>query len=319
MIRRRCPLKRTLCLLLVLALLAATLSGCRRNRGTETADASATDASGDSFAPAQGPGYTITDGSTSLSAESTGEPDETLKPLPEAPVNETLTDKEAAQLEQTMGQDGEALQEPPADDLAAVDESVEEPMLGAYDEAADEASQHEDTTAPSTPAIDISTYQYLALMDDNVDFTFNYPSHWENVPGVYTICFREPVEPGDFPARVAITRKRLVHTPDDIMLMEEMTSYVKSVYKQYDPKTFQTSIPDTEATFMGQPALANTYLAYWGDIEVKGFVIGCAVERTLYVFHFCAAYPDYVALQSVLQYMLQSAKLKNPPETKRKR
>ena len=311
-------MKKYLCLLLVLALTAPMLAGCRRNRGTETADPSATGVAGDSFAPAQGPGYTITDGSTNLSGNPGETPDVTLKPLPEAPVNETLTDKEAAQLEQTMGQDGEALQEPPADDLAAVDESVGEPMLGTYDEAADEASQHDDSASSSSTPIDIGTYQYLALMDDNVDFTFNYPSHWENVPGVYTVCFREPVEPGDFPARVAITRKRLVHTPDDIALMEQMTSYIKSVYKQYDAKTFQTSIPDTEATFMGQHALANTYLAYWGDVEVKGFVIGCAVDRTLYVFHFCASYPDYVALQGVLQYMLQSAKLKNPPETKKK-
>jgi hypothetical protein len=62
-----------------------------------------------------------------------------------------------------------------------------------------------EASAPVQKAVDTSTYQYSALTDTSLGFTFNYPSHWENLPGIYTICFREKVEKGDFPARVAIT------------------------------------------------------------------------------------------------------------------
>ena len=60
-----------------------------------------------------------------------------------------------------------------------------------------------------------------------------------------------------------------------------------------------------------------TYLAYWGDIEVKGFVIGCAVGRTLYVLHFSASYADYAAMESMLNYIVRSVTLKETDEKKK--
>ena len=60
---------------------------------------------------------------------------------------------------------------------------------------------------------------------------------------------------------------------------------------------------------MTDHAYSNTYLAYSGETEVKGFVIGRAVKRVLYVFHFCAAYEDYQAMESIMRYILNSVQL----------
>ena len=162
-------------------------------------------------------------------------------------------------------------------------------------------------TLPST--VDTSTYQYSALTDTSLGFSFNYPSHWENVPGVYTVCFRERVEPGDFPARVAITVKTLVHSPDEQAITDQLTSYMRNVRAQYDAKTFEAGTPNSEDSFLGRLAMSNTYLAYSGKIEVKGFIIGTAVGRRMYVFHFCSTYEDYAPMESMMRYMVKSAEL----------
>lgn len=158
-------------------------------------------------------------------------------------------------------------------------------------------------------AIDPSTYQFSALIDTSLGFTFNYPSHWENLPGVYTVCFREAVEPGDFPCRVAITAKKLTHTPEGSVLRDQLVSYMHAIYRQYDAATFQSGTVNNEDTFLGREAISNTYLAYSGETEVKGFIVGCAVGKTLYVFHFCASYEDYRAMENIMRYMLRSAQL----------
>ena len=307
-------MKKLLCLALVLALSLTALSGCRRRGGDEAASG---DGEG-SFNPDGGPGYTITDGSATAAApsgnaqadvEGLGDDQPTPEPVETLPPDVLELEKRNAGVEANApaADGGDA----GAEDGGAMPEvsvnNGDDIVLGTYDEAADTASH----AAPSI--IDTNAYQYSAVMDENVDYTFYYPSHWQNVPGIYTICFREKVEQGDFPARIAVTRKRLVHTPDDEALMDQMVSYMKSVSKQYDKATFQTSTPNREDSFMGQRAFSNTYLAYWGDIEVKGFVIGAAIERTLYVFHFCASYSDYLAMQNMMQYIVKSVRQKEQP------
>ena len=161
----------------------------------------------------------------------------------------------------------------------------------------------------SIPVIDPATFQFSALTDTTLGFTFNYPTHWENLPGVFTVCFRESVEPGDFPARVAVSAKKLVHTAEGNVLASQLSSYMRTIYQMYDAATFQPGTANESDSFMGRTALSNTYLAYYGDIEVKGFIIGCAVEKTVYVFHFCASYEDYTAMEGVMRYMKNSVEL----------
>ena len=304
-------LKKLICLALVTALALTALTGCR-GKPQEAAPEATAGANNP-----EGPGYTITDGTTTNS-------------VPDAPVELTPQQRAAMSVGQSEGEqvvpvdipleDEEELL-PPGGDLAAEEEAMAEAaasaegdvVLGTYDENADTAPH----AAPS--AIDTNAYQYTQVDDENIDFTFNVPSHWELVPGIYTVCYREKVDDGDFPARLAITRKKLVHTPDDIVMNDQMTSYLKAVSKQYDPETFQIGTEQKDIPFIRRKGIANTYLAYWGSVEVKGYVLGVAVDRTLYVFHFCASYSDYAELESVMQYMASTVTLYEDPKDKKKK
>lgn len=182
----------------------------------------------------------------------------------------------------------------------------------AGDAAANPAPNPDATQAPASNGIaiiDPTSYQFSALTDTTLGFTFNYPTRWENLPGVFTVCFREPVESGKFPARVAVSAKKMVHTVEGGTLSNQLTKYMRTIYQMYDPNTFQAGTPSSSNTMLGQSALSNTYLAYYGDIEVKGFIIGTAVEKTIYVFHFCASYEDFTAMQGIIKYMVNSVEL----------
>jgi len=165
------------------------------------------------------------------------------------------------------------------------------------------------TPRPGSNLIDPNTLSYTALSDPDMKLTFNYPSNWINVPGVFTVCYREMAEQGEFPARVAISAKRLVHSPEGTVVSDELTEFVRVIRKQYDASTFQLGTPNSEDTFMGKQALSNTYLAYSGETEVKGFIIGQSIGRVLYVFHFSASYDDYAAMERVMRYMLNSVQI----------
>lgn len=159
--------------------------------------------------------------------------------------------------------------------------------------------------------IDPATYQFSALTDTSLGFTFNYPTQWENLPGVFTVCFREPIVSGEFPARVAFSAKKMVHTVEGTTLSTQLTKYMRTIYQMYDPSTFQAGTVNSNDKFLGQTAMSNTYLAYYGDIEVKGFIIGTAVGKIIYVFHFCASYEEYTAMEGIMRYMINSAELVN--------
>ena len=282
-------MKRLVSLILALSIISVTLSGCRKKAEEAPAETNG------------GPGYSVTNGSNPyMPAQTNSVPD----PL------STLTPQQMAAMQIGTPDDTLEGEGAPIGTAVPADE-----LFAAIDPAPGSATV---TLAPvvtdyqSAGIINPMSYQYAAVMDDALDYTFNYPLHWEHVPGIYTVCYREKVEKGDFPARISICRKKLVHTPDDIMMMEQLTSYLKMVSEQYDQKTFQIGTPDKELRFMGHKgALANTYLAFWGNIEVKGYVVGVAINRTLYVFHFCATYADYNAMNGVREYIINSVALKD--------
>lgn len=275
-------MKKLLCLVLICALCAATLCACKKRAPSE-GDAPAGDAAlEDQFAPDQTP----------VPAEGSHGEEDQSKALESMPT--------LAPVETVEGGEGQ-------DDYYSMDALLNE----ATEDEGEAAPDAEVTPGPAaTPAvIDVNSFQFSALTDTALGFTFNYPSQWKNIPGVYTVCFRESVEPGDFPARIAISVKKLVHTPEENVMTDELTSYVRVIKQQYESKTFQLGTPNTQDTFMGKPALSNTYLAFSGETEVKGFIIGCAVGRRLYVLHFCASYEDYTAMESVMRYMVNSVAL----------
>ena len=190
---------------------------------------------------------------------------------------------------------------PAEDDAAPEDDAVPE---------GDTVPQDDNAAEPSpTPGVDISTYRFQRLTDTSFGFTFEYPTHWVNVPGKYTVCFREEVEDGDYPARVAITKKTLAHSPSSERVLAQFQTYAQVIYGQYDPATFELGELQTSSKFMGNNAYEITYLAYSGDVEVKGYMICCAVEKSIYVFHFSASYSDYAAMESMIARMRDSVAL----------
>jgi hypothetical protein len=92
-------------------------------------------------------------------------------------------------------------------------------------------------------------------------------------------------------------------------MIEQLSNYMRLVHKQYDAATFQAGTANGDETFLGKRAMSNTYLAYSGENEVKGFIIGTSVGRVVYVFHFCATYEDYTAMESMMRYMVKSCEL----------
>ena len=275
------PLKKFVCLMLVCALCACALTGCGRSGdGGRTPDAPQSGSPETTAVPEVG-GH--------------GEQDQSAALLEAMPTLEPVQPLEAAgdgyfDIDALLNQPADAQ---PAGSPEGQAQPLEAPLPGP-----------EATAAATRP--DTSGYQYTALTDTALGFTFNYPSHWVSVPGVYTVCFREPQEEGKFPARVAITVKKMVHTPDEQVLAEQLTSYMRIIHNQYDKSTFESGTPNLSDNLMGRLAMSNTYLAYSGKNEVKGYVIGTAVGRNICVFHFCAAYEDYAPLEGAMQYMLHS-------------
>jgi len=265
-------LKKCLCLLLC-ALLIASLSGCQDQQAAKN---------------------------DSAEVEANVAPENTLGPAENSSIQAAAN-----------AFSGGTLDEQPTVEPVQVIESTTEPtssdpevsgeLFGSFDEAAQD-SEH------SASVIDLGAYSFSTTTDTSLGFTFSYPSHWKNNPGVYTVCYREEPEDGDFPARVAVTRKKLTHTADADGITDELKSYLKTIYKQYDSKTFEVGSLNKSIQFMGKKGYSTTYLAFSGETEVKGFVICCQIERTLYVFHFSASYSDYLSMENLMQYMCKSVK-----------
>ena len=144
-------------------------------------------------------------------------------------------------------------------------------------------------------------YTLTALNDTSFGFVLAYPSGWQNLPGKHTICFREQVEDGDFPARVAVTKKTFAHTPSSDKVLSQFQSYAQTIYAQYDPNTFEFGALNSNAKFLGQPAHEISYLAYSGDTEVKGYMICCSVRHDMYVFHFYSSYDDFAPMETMMK------------------
>ena len=219
-----------------------------------------------------------------------------LNTVPESTVTTEFVD---AFMPDVMDVPVDATAEPAADvpDESIVPESTDTPA-----EAATETPAAQATAAPYA-------YTLTALTDSTFGFVCAYPSGWKNLPGKYTVCFREEVSGDDFPARMAVTRKRLAHAPKFSRLLTQFQEYAETVRAQYDSKTFEYGDLNSSAAFLGQPAYEITYLAYSGDVEVKGYMICTNVDKYVYVFHFCAPYDDYAAMEPMMRQLRDSVTL----------
>ena len=277
-------MKKLLCVFLICALFGCALSGCGKKASPDDAEPAS-----------QGAGNNVPEVTVVPETGGHGEEDQS-QALADMPTLAPVQPAAEGDLPDDDDDDDDD-----ADDYYSIDALIN----GAAGEETPEPSQ-QPASKPAGNVLDPNTLSYTALNDPDMKLTFNYPSNWVNVPGVFTVCYREMTEPGEFPARVAISAKRLVHSPEGTVLTDELTEFVRVIRKQYDANTFQLGTLNSEDTFMDKQAYSNTYLAYSGETEVKGFIIGQAVGRVLYVFHFSASYDDYAALERVMRYMLNS-------------
>ncbi|MCQ2437243.1 MAG: hypothetical protein MJ099_02465 [Clostridia bacterium] len=197
----------------------------------------------------------------------------------------------------------EAIDVPLEDDVEIV--IVDEPETEYVDPAT--VLEPVQTSAPSTiDSNPIAGYSYVTLADTTFGFVYTYPSHWENLPGRGTVCFREPVAEGEFPARVAVTVKELVHTPRASVLLSQFQNYAQIIYRQYPSDSFEWSPLNKDVKWLGNDAMEISYLAFSGEHEVRGYMICTNVGRFAYVFHFVCEYDDYNAMEPMMRNMRDS-------------
>ena len=190
-----------------------------------------------------------------------------------------------------------------ADELPA---EYDEPLEAPADEPLPETTMIPEATVTPAATTLADTFTYTTLTDSSFGFTFVYPSSWVNVPGKHTACFREQSSESGFPARIALTIKRMPHKPTQKQVYTEFQSYAKIIYDQYEASTFSFGNLKKDARFLGQQAYEVSYLAYADDIEVEGYLICCAVDYTIYAFHFCASYDAYQEMGPVLKRIRDS-------------
>lgn len=203
-------------------------------------------------------------------------------------------------------------QDAAATDEIAVDEVIAEPSLEPAPAVTEEPKN--DTVimpfATATPQPNVTVNSYSEVVVDELGFKFDHPSDWNNIPGRSTVCYVQPLENGTvYPARVAVTMKKLAHKCSSSEATKELAEYVKMLRTQYDYATFKVNKTLDESTkFMGNKAMATTYLAYDGEQEIQGYVIMTYFERYLFCFHFLCAYEDYEAFQPAMLHMRDSVK-----------
>ena len=191
-----------------------------------------------------------------------------------------------------------------ASETAAENLPVDVPVESEEPESAEETAEPEETAAPTEEPF---TYSLIPISDRSMGFIYAYPEGWVNLPGKSTICYRESVEAGDFPARVAVVKKSVAHTPKSSKVFSEFQSFAETIQALYDEDTFEFINQSTDATFMGQQAYETYYLGYSGDIEIKGYMIACGIDNGsshyIMIYHFCASYEDFSKMTPMMKQM----------------
>ena len=272
-------LKRIFCVALALVLLSLALCGCDRKVATLEAENTTPQETAEN-----------TDGGLVSAMEEANPPQEIDSTEWDASENDFGSSESDTENQQEVATD---------ETVAAETENTEET------EAVTEAQPF----ATATPQPNTTVSGYSTVSGTGLNFKFEYPSDWTNIPGRSTVCYVQPIENGTvYPARVAVTMKKLAHKcSGETEFKEELLSYCQTLSSQYDEKTFEIETElDTETKFMGNSALSTTYLAYDGDQEIEGYVIMTYFERYLFCFHFLCAYEDYDAFAPVMRHMRDS-------------
>lgn len=163
-------------------------------------------------------------------------------------------------------------------------------------------------TPEPVPTVAIGSYQYDTVNNVNLQVSFQYPSHWINDPGKYTICYREPVSAGEIGARVAVAAKTVSKAPDTTSLKKQLASFMEQLAASYFSFTEGDNISTDEPLF-GTKGLSQTYTAR--DEEgnrITGFVLMAYVSsnKHIYALNFSAPSGRYDQMAPVLETIRQS-------------
>ena len=290
-------MKRLFCILLVLALAGFSLSGC--DRRSETTEDAETQEAGNFEPETTGVGG-LTQAVEGQSVEGASKYSDSS--VDAASVSDVEGDFPADAEEEVPGNEevfggGEFID---------MQEEAEDQPVGE-----DGAEKEVMPFASPTPQPNASASRYAEISAPGLGFRFSYPSDWVNIPARSTVCYVQPLENGTiYPARVAVTMKRLAHATNFEEVQTELADYLKLLRTQYSEITFKVDMDiDTTTKFMGKRSIGTTYLAYDGGQEIKGYVVATYFERYMYVFHFLCAYNDYTSFEAAIRYMRDSVQI----------
>ncbi len=159
---------------------------------------------------------------------------------------------------------------------------------------------------PAATAVPFSEYTYAEGSSKPLAVKFLYPSHWENLPGRSTVCFREPEREGHISARMAISVKKLSKAANSDQMTTQLRDYVKAIVAQYD--SYEVGTLSTETDFMGKTGYSTIYKATKDGQEIHGHTIMACVGTRIYAFHFSATQEDYAALNAAMQHIRDNIK-----------
>ena len=185
-------------------------------------------------------------------------------------------------------------------------DETEEPAVTAT--ATPEPTPEPSPSPTPVPKVAIEDYQYFLLTNSTLAVIFKYPSHWINQPGKSTISYVEPVNPGETPARLAVTSKAVSERPDSKKLKAQMDSFlalVEAQYPDYQSGEFKDNVTIMETTGIRQRYTARDPDT---DIPITGYVLVCYVRSTrrIYLLHFTAPTRDYDELSAVIDVIRDS-------------
>ncbi|NLF27549.1 MAG: hypothetical protein GX592_06590 [Clostridiales bacterium] len=160
----------------------------------------------------------------------------------------------------------------------------------------------------ATP-VPVSEYTYKEVTSKTLGMRFLYPSHWENLPGRATVCFREPRADGGVPARMAISVKHLSKRANDDKMQSELVKYMKAIVAQYD--SYEVGNLSTDTDFMGKDGYSTIYKGVKDGQTVRGYAIMACVGTKIYAFHFSAGEQDYQNMATVMQHVRDNIKAAN--------
>ena len=285
-------MKRLFCILLVLALAGFSLSGCdRRSEVPEDAES-------------------MEEGNFDPETTAVGGLTQAVEDRSDGAASEDLDAPADAEMpEEDVSAEGDAFENGEFTDIEEADQPSGEDGDGETADANPTPESEAMPFASPTPQPNASVSRYTEIKAPGLGFRFSYPTGWVNIPGRSTVCYVQPLEDGTvYPARVAVTMKRMPHATSFKEARTQLGEYLKLLRSQYDSSTFKvdTKHVDESSKFMGKSSIGTTYLAYDGNQEIKGYAVITYFERYLYVFHFLCAYNDFSSFEATIRYMRDS-------------